>query len=883
MNAKRRFLRAIVVAALLLASASSAFAQLTRLSGPAEVFRGSFAKMDVAYDSVHKVYLVVWGTFNANPVMGLFLDKNGTPIGSLFGISDIPTEAACGYPRAVFGGPAGSETFLVTYTVLNNSTNPRRARLVKYNGGAPAIGALIEIANLYGGWPDSVVASPIWTGAHFLVPWRQADYPYDNSYVRGIDASGNYTTGIKMLTDQLDGEANPSIACDPGNGKCLATGFAWGMPFGTDAPGGTWSRFFDSTTLAHLSGLVYLDCPAGRPGCTSTLNGKGLREDQRVVFNTVTGVFQTVQVFARNYLDGQLVHVDQSLGPLEQLAGPNLGQLNLSFNPGTGTTVMTFKDWTYALAVPLDNAGHVVNPSQPLVVSSLADDLGSNDFNAVAAANAADGQWLIGYTSQYRSGRVEIVSKSGTPPPPPSPSLTVTGVSPSSGPQAGGTGIVITGSGFVAGATVTVGGAPATGVTVVSAQQIQAITPASGTASTVPVVVNAGGASASLAAGFTYVAPQLPTLTVTVVGNGTVTGGGIACPGTCSVAVSSGTKVSLVVTPTVGSAFAGWGGDADCGDGILVMTASKSCTVVFSPLTAKPAPAYLWRNETTGDNVVWYFSGGQLTGATQLWSVRDTNWKIAAVADFDRDGDMDVLWRNESTGQNVIWYLQNGMKVGDAVLPDQPGADWRIVGTGDFTGDGHVDLLWRNDKIGANIIWHLYGDVYIGFTYLWYVRDTNWEVVGVADFDGDGQSDILWRNKLNGSTVIWYIQQGVKVADSVITDTLSPDWQVAAVADFNHDGWPDVLWRNATTGANYLALMHNNVTVTPTPLMTVRDANWQIVAVTDYDGDGDMDLFWRNVATGENVIWSLNGGTFDRGIPVMRVSDLNWRLVAPLR
>src|SRR5207253_3167264 len=51
---------------------------------------------------------------------------------------------------------------------------------------------------------------------------------------------------------------------------------------------------------------------------------------------------------------------------------------------------------------------------------------------------------------------------------------TVTAVDPTSGPTAGGTAITITGTNFDATATVTVGGSAATGVSVVSATQINA-------------------------------------------------------------------------------------------------------------------------------------------------------------------------------------------------------------------------------------------------------------------------------------------------------------------------------------------------------------------------------------------------------------------------
>lgn len=54
---------------------------------------------------------------------------------------------------------------------------------------------------------------------------------------------------------------------------------------------------------------------------------------------------------------------------------------------------------------------------------------------------------------------------------------TVSSVNPSSGTPVGGTPITITGTNFVSGATVTIGGRPATNVVVVSATSITAVTP----------------------------------------------------------------------------------------------------------------------------------------------------------------------------------------------------------------------------------------------------------------------------------------------------------------------------------------------------------------------------------------------------------------------
>ncbi|CAB5690482.1 IPTL-CTERM protein sorting domain [Delftia tsuruhatensis] len=92
---------------------------------------------------------------------------------------------------------------------------------------------------------------------------------------------------------------------------------------------------------------------------------------------------------------------------------------------------------------------------------------------------------------------------------------TVTSVSPTAGPTAGGTSVVITGTNLSGATTVTFGGTAATGFTVNSATQITATSPA-GSAGPVDVrVTTAGGTSATgAAAQFTYVAISVTPATL---------------------------------------------------------------------------------------------------------------------------------------------------------------------------------------------------------------------------------------------------------------------------------------------------------------------------------------------------------------------------------
>src|SRR5208282_1987703 len=99
---------------------------------------------------------------------------------------------------------------------------------------------------------------------------------------------------------------------------------------------------------------------------------------------------------------------------------------------------------------------------------------------------------------------------------------TVSSVAPSSGSTGGGTAVTITGTNFVAGATVTFGSAAATNVVVVNSTSITATTPA-GSAGAVTVTVTVNGQSGSLTNGFTYVVP--PTVSSVSPSSGTTAGG----------------------------------------------------------------------------------------------------------------------------------------------------------------------------------------------------------------------------------------------------------------------------------------------------------------------------------------------------------------------
>jgi len=158
---------------------------------------------------------------------------------------------------------------------------------------------------------------------------------------------------------------------------------------------------------------------------------------------------------------------------------------------------------------------------------------------------------------------------------------TVSGVTPDSGPTAGGTAVTITGAAFAAGATVTFGAAAANNVVVVGGTQITATTPAGGAGAVTVTVTNSNGPSGSLSNAFSYYPVTAVTIQTSPPGLQFSVDGGAAQTAPQTLNLSQGSHIIAVVATEPGTAgtqyvFTGW---SDSG------AASHSITVGSSPFT----------------------------------------------------------------------------------------------------------------------------------------------------------------------------------------------------------------------------------------------------------------------------------------------------------
>jgi hypothetical protein len=169
----------------------------------------------------------------------------------------------------------------------------------------------------------------------------------------------------------------------------------------------------------------------------------------------------------------------------------------------------------------------------------------------------------------------------------------------------------------------------------------------------------------------------------------------------------------------------------------------------------------LWRHASSGENVVWFMNGTDLVSGTFTTpaALADTRWQMVGTGDFDRDGWSDILWRHDESGENVVWFLNgttlvSGTFLDPASLPD---TRWKMAGVADFDRDGHVDVLWRHQASGENVVWYMNGTALVSGTFLPALPDTAWRMSAVGDFSHDGRPDVVWRHDVSGENVVWYL------------------------------------------------------------------------------------------------------------------------------
>ena len=194
----------------------------------------------------------------------------------------------------------------------------------------------------------------------------------------------------------------------------------------------------------------------------------------------------------------------------------------------------------------------------------------------------------------------------------------------------------------------------------------------------------------------------------------------------------------------------------------------------------------LWHHQTTGDLYVWLMAGTSVSSGAYLTPSRGTDigWQVKGVADLNGDARPDLLWQNQSGGEFSVW-LMNGVTRSSTVATT-PAAltdpQWQIRGLADFNGDGQPDVLWHHQATGDLYVWFMSGTSATGGSYLTPSRfaDTRWQIRSLNDVNADGKADLLWHHQATGDLYVWLMNGTRVTAGSYLTPSRFADtrWQI---------------------------------------------------------------------------------------------------------
>lgn len=275
-----------------------------------------------------------------------------------------------------------------------------------------------------------------------------------------------------------------------------------------------------------------------------------------------------------------------------------------------------------------------------------------------------------------------------------------------------------------------------------------------------------------------------------------------------------------------------------------------------------------FRNTGTSTNPVFTLDNSLVTGISDIGLNA-----YPAFADIDGDGDYDLLfgrdlqtlvyYRNTGTKQSPVWTI-NATVFGGV----ESNTYWKQPALADIDKDGDIDLVYgtsngilytyRNTGTTTAPAFQYYPD------YLKVIKiNASGGTASLADFDGDGDNDLIsgnWDGKF-----IYFINDGTpevpvfKQVSAPFSNIKVGSYSTPVFVDIDNDGDYDIV-SGAMDGKVYLYINNNGTFTQNTTMFGTIDIGWQsIPSFADLNGDGHLDLL-VGAESGSQTKFYLNDG-----------------------
>ena len=450
------------------------------------------------------------------------------------------------------------------------------------------------------------------------------------------------------------------------------------------------------------------------------------------------------------------------------------------------------------------------------------------------------------------------------------PAPTITSVTPPVGPLATATAIQVRGAGFVSGATVSVGGVPATKVVLKSASEIDAVTPASGTRGKIALVVtNPDGQSATGAFTFFPASVDLGGVKYYAAGS---------APGSVLVADFNADKHLDIAVLSVGGKSVTIllnNGDGSYGAPDTIPLNTIPSDMVIADFTSDGFPDIATANINGTVKLLTNNQDGTFSVSTPYQMFTEGLNAITA-GDFDKDGKIDVVVATGFPTQKMVFLHGggNGSLNNPIAFGGPLAAATAVLVADDFDGDGaldfvalsssnpRLDMFLGSGSAPVNFVHKAAGSP--GAQYCYSLTHGDLGNSGKPDLiaicDGDGSNNTygvcVGLNDGNGNFVDNWGCQPSGLAQPLNPNLAGP---TGRLADLDKDGKLDLVLTNPPQRA--LMTMHGlgGGSFSAAVSYGASVAAGTGLAIGDLDGDGALDVTMPSGSTSEIGVALGNG------------------------
>lgn len=229
------------------------------------------------------------------------------------------------------------------------------------------------------------------------------------------------------------------------------------------------------------------------------------------------------------------------------------------------------------------------------------------------------------------------------------------------------------------------------------------------------------------------------------------------------------------------------------------------------------------------------------------------------VADLDHDGDMDVV-AVKASANGLVWYQNNGnLNFSKRIISSRSGLGFYVV---DMDKDGTLDIIFCDHGNGEIVLFYNNGGA-SSFSSKTIASGLSWpSFAAPGDFNQDGRLDVVVVNR-DSDDLVWLENQGSNQFETHPLDTDVTGPFTCDAADFDGDGVPDVV--SGSKDDTNLLWWHTNSGSSSNPSITVTRPN-------------GGESFTAN--NNEDIRWSSNGDFTTVRIEYTTNNGSSWQMIA---